>query len=416
MSKSQRTWLRNLCLLCTAGMLMLTGCDPVTNNNAVEEPTKEEKAEQILAKDGQPIAGQYIVVLKKSETDEVDRAKAAQSAELQINTVVNEVAIPEENIRNRYTNSITGFAAQLNDAELEALRKNERVEFIEQDKIIMLSPPKASQSFWCIYFGIGCDYGGGDPQETPYGINRVGGAVDGSGLRAWVIDTGVDLDHADLNVNTQLSTSFVSGESSADDGNGHGTHVAGTIAAVDNSIDVVGVAAGAEIVAVKVLDSSGSGTISSVVGGIDYVAANASPGDVANMSLGGGASTSLDNAVLNAANQGIMFAIAAGNDGANANNYSPARVNHSNVWTVSAIDSNDQFASFSNYANPPVDYAAPGVNVKSLWRNGGVNTISGTSMASPHMAGVLLVTGGNPSVNGFAVGDPDGNADPIAVH
>lgn len=205
----------------------------------------------------------------------------------------------------------------------------------------------------------------------------------------------------------------MSTEPSADDGNGHGTHVSGSIAAVDNDIDVVGVAAGASVVGVKVLNSAGSGTNSGVIDGIDYVAANASGGDVANMSLGGGTSQALDDAVRNAADQGIYFAVAAGNDSDDANNYSPARVEYNNVWTISAIDENDSFASFSNYGNPPIEYAAPGVDVESLWRDNGVNTISGTSMASPHAAGVLLVTCGNPTADGTASGDPDGNADPI---
>jgi subtilisin family serine protease len=134
------------------------------------------------------------------------------------------------------------------------------------------------------------------------------------------------------------------------------------------------------------------------------------------MSLGGGTSQAVDDAVRNAADNGIMFALAAGNDGADANNSSPARVEYNNVWTVSAIDSNDNFASFSNYGNPPIEYAAPGVDVESLWKDGGVNTISGTSMATPHVAGVLLVTGGNPASDGTANGDPDGTPDPIATH
>ncbi len=146
------------------------------------------------------------------------------------------------------------------------------------------------------------------------------------------------------------------------------------------------------------------------------MAANASSGDVAKLSLGGGTSDAVDDAVRNAADQGVMFAIAAGNSGDDANNYSPARVEYNNVWTVSATDSNDGFASFSNWSgptDPPIEYAAPGVDILSLWMNGGTNTISGTSMASPHVAGVLLVTGGNPSSDGTASGDPDGDPDPI---
>jgi subtilisin family serine protease len=160
-------------------------------------------------------------------------------------------------------------------------------------------------------------------------------------------------------------------------------------------------------VAVKVLDSRGSGSYSGVIAGVDYVASVASAGDVANMSLGGPPSQALDDAVINAAAKGILFALAAGNNSNHSGNYSPSRVNAQGVYTVSAMDAANVFASFSNYGNPPVDFCAPGVAVKSTWKDGGYNTISGTSMASPHVAGVLLVTGGNPASDGFVTGDPD---------
>lgn len=406
--------LSKLSAIFVVALLVITSCDQPTNVNKEEtvNPSLKEKAEQLKKKQGQPIPGEYIVVFD----DKVSYSKTtAAKMDRQIDNMLSKHEIAKTAVKSRYKNALGGFSASLSDQQLKSLRNDKSVKYIEQDRIVMLSPPSATDSFWCIYFGIGCDTSGGDPQTTPYGIDRVGGAVASSGT-AWVIDTGVDLDHNDLNVNTQLSTSFVPSESTADDGNGHGTHVAGTIAALDNDIDVVGVAAGASVVGVKVLDSSGSGTYSNVIDGIDYVAANASAGDVANMSLGGSTSQAVDDAVRNAADQGIYFALAAGNDGADANNSSPARVEYNNVWTISAIDSNDSFASFSNYGNPPIEYAAPGVDVKSLWKNNGVNTISGTSMASPHAAGVLLVTGGNPTSDGTATGDPDGTPDPIIFH
>lgn len=252
--------------------------------------------------------------------------------------------------------------------------------------------------------------GGSTAEVVPWGIARVGGPGTASGATAWVIDSGIDLDHPDLNVDVARSKSFIR-DTSPDDGNGHGTHVAGTIAAIDNDIGVVGVAPGALLVAVRVLDRRGSGSYSGVIAGVDYVAANGASGDVANMSLGGPVSQALDDAVVNAAKGGVRFTLAAGNDGADANNYSPARANGANVYTVSAFAEGDTFASFSNYGNPPVDFAEPGVSVKSTYKDGGYNTLSGTSMAAPHLAGILMA--GTVRTDSNVSGDPDGNADPI---
>lgn len=202
-----------------------------------------------------------------------------------------------------------------------------------------------------------------------------------------------------------------------DDGSGHGTHVAGTIAAISgNGVGVVGVAPGATVVPVKVLDRRGYGTYSGVIAGIEFVAREGRSGDVANMSLGGTKSLALNEAVKTAANYGIKFVLAAGNDSKDANEYSPASANHPNIYTISAMDQNDKFAYWSNYGNPPVDYCAPGVNIKSTWKDNGYNTISGTSMAAPHAAGVLLLeslTAGSVTTNGSVNGDRDGDPDPI---
>lgn len=392
-------------LMLVAIALMFTACDQPTDVQQ-ENPTGPEVGQIETS-----IPGQYIVVFKN--LGEGDKMPTAQEIDNTIEAVANTHEIKNNAIMNRYQHSLQGFTAHLTDAQLSRLQGDSRIDYIEKDRIVTFAPPCGTPK------GGPCDGGGGGGsggQTTPWGITRVGGPVASSGT-AWVIDSGIDLDHPDLNVDVNRSRTFVSkgkDSKSADDGNGHGTHVAGTIGALDNNIDVVGVAPGANLVAVKVLDRRGSGSYSDVIAGIDYVAANASSGDVANMSLGGPTSQALDDAVRNAADQGVKFAIAAGNDSDDANNYSPARVEYKNVWSVSAIDDSDIFASFSNYANPPIEFAAPGVSILSTWKNGGTNTISGTSMASPHVAGLLLL--GSITSDGTAINDPDGDADPIASH
>ena len=310
-----------------------------------------------------------------------------------------------------YQHSIKGMALNMSCTAAGAVFGGDSaVMRMTPDSIVSVRAPPS-----CV--GPGCGGGGSTGQETPYGVTRVNGPVDGTGRDAWVIDTGIDLDHPDLNVDASRGFAAITSGKSAgeiDDDHGHGTHVAGSIAAIDNDIDVVGVAAGATVIPVKVLDHRGSGTTSGVIAGIDYVGANASSGDCANMSLGGGISQDLDDAVVAAAaSSGAFFVLAAGNDGDDANNHSPARANGRNVTTISAHDSSDRLASWSNWGNPPVDYAAPGVSIESLRAGGGTTSMSGTSMASPHACAVMMMTNGNPRTSGTVSGDPDGDPDPI---
>ncbi|NVK89535.1 MAG: S8 family serine peptidase [Gammaproteobacteria bacterium] len=312
--------------------------------------------------------------------------------------------------RHVYKHSIKGFSVNMScDDARAAFIGDIEVMSYTPDAIVQISAPPPGK-------GPGGGGGGGEQQTTPWSVTRVGGPVNGNGYTAWVIDTGIDLEHSDLNIDAARGFSaFTKGKNaSVDDGQGHGTHVAGTIAAIDNSQDVVGVAAGATVVPVKVLDSRGSGSISGVIAGVDHVAANAAPGDCANMSLGGGASSALDDAVEQAAqSSGAYFVVAAGNDGSHASNFSPARASGNRVFTISATDSNDNMPSWSNYGNPPVDYAAPGVSILSLKNGGGTTTMSGTSMASPAACAVIMLRNGNPGTDGSAGNDPDGNPDPI---
>jgi len=389
--------MRRSILLLLPLMIFLVSCEM----NSPNEPNLNQEAS--LPANGTPIDNQYIVVMESS-LDGVGLGR--QSVTQAVQSILADQQISSTSVSQVYASSIRGFALTASTEEIQRVANDERVAYVEQDRYMILAKPPWAGG------------GGGDPepsgQTTPWGITRVGGGVSSNGT-AWILDTGVDLDHPDLNVDVARSASFISNGPESDDPNdrnGHGSHVAGTIAAIDNDIDVVGVAAGATVVAVKVLDRRGSGSYSSVVAGVDYVAANGSNGDVANMSLSGPVSQALDDAVANAAASGVKFALAAGNEGTDANGSSPARVNGNNIYTVSAINVDDIFASWSNYGNPPVDYAAPGVGILSTWKNGDTNTISGTSMAAPHVAGLLLL--GQISSDGTAIGDPDGDPDPIA--
>jgi subtilisin family serine protease len=269
-----------------------------------------------------------------------------------------------------YSATIRGFAARLTLAQMQALEGDPLVAYIEADGVMTTVA-----------------------QTLPWGIDRIDADIsstkagDGqdaiSNVNVYIIDTGADAAHADLNVVAHVN--FAGGPNR--DCHGHGTHVAGTVAARDNTIDVVGAAPGAPITGVKVLGCGGSGSTSGVIKGVDWVTANAKKPAIANMSLGGGVSTSLDNAVTKSADSGVFYSIAAGNSGADACNYSPARAGtHNGVATVAATDINNQEASWSNYGSC-VDIWAPGVSILSTKRGGGTTTMSGTSMAAPHVGG-----------------------------
>ncbi|MBX0332027.1 S8 family serine peptidase [Pontibacter sp. HSC-14F20] len=249
-------------------------------------------------------------------------------------------------------------------------------------------------------------------ETLPWNI-EMNGYGDGTGKTVWIIDSGIDTDHPDLNVDFQRSASLIYGDASIEDGFGHGTKVAGIIAAKNNGSGVVGVAADANIVALRVFDNTGYGTVSRAISAVNYVINMAKPGDVVNMSLGSGISSTLDNAVTTAAGRGILFAIAAGNSATDCSVNSPARVNAPGVYTVSAMDQYQNFWSSSNYG-APVDYAAPGVNISSTRIGGGFGSAgSGTSLAAPHVAGILLLRGEVFS-QGIVNGDKDSWPDSIA--
>lgn len=341
----------------------------------------------------------------------VDEAPATHIIQFRSNLGAQQTATAIANeyglsLRSVYQHALQGMAAVVPAGRVRALQRDPRVLRVEENRRV--------RAF---------------AQTLPTGINRINAVlhptanIDGSDERVdvdvAVLDTGADLDHPDLNIHSYThcarrgpsNTTCADNNSGADDSYGHGTHVSGTIAALDNDIGVVGVAPGARLWVVKVLDNQGSGYLNWVLAGIDYVTAHAFEIDVANMSLGfNGTSVILDTALANSVAAGVVYAVAAGNERLDVSQVSPG--GHPDVITVSALADfdgqpggftdvtvgfsscterdDDSFGCFSNFG-AGVDILAPGLLILSTWPGGGTNTISGTSMASPHVAGAAAL-------------------------
>jgi subtilisin family serine protease len=278
-----------------------------------------------------------------------------------------------------YTHALNGFAGAISDAARQGLLRDNRVVRVEPDGIATIVTTEANATW-------GLDRV--DQHALPLS-NTYSYTNDGTGVHAYIIDTGIRFDHSEFGGRAVSGYDAVDG-GSADDCNGHGTHVSGTVGGT-----TYGVAKGVALVGVRVLNCSGSGTWSGVIAGMDWVTANHSSPAVANMSLGGGANSSVDDAVRRMIASGVATAIAAGNgnQGGRAQDacrYSPARV--AEAMTIGATDRTDTKASWSNYGSC-VDWFAPGVGITSSWYTSATatNTISGTSMATPHTAGVAAL-------------------------
>ncbi len=367
----------------TVGAQRPDGDEPLLREGAASSEPDPQKDEASLADEaameaplldagprGQIIDGQYIVVFKEGTTNPQRLAATLARAH-------------GAGVLQSYQHAIKGFAAQLSPQAVRALQAHPDVAYIEPDQIITIVDTQPNATW-------GLDrIGQRDlPLNGSYTYNSTS-----SGVNAYIIDTGIRLTHNDFGGRAVSGYDAIDG-GSADDCNGHGTHVAGTVGG-----GTWGVAKAVRLVAVRVLNCQGSGTNSQVIAGIDWVTANHQDPAVANMSLGGSASTALDNAVTNSINAGITYAVAAGNDNRNACNYSPARVGA--AITVGSTTSSDARSSFSNYGNC-LDIFAPGSSITSAWHtsNTATNTISGPSMASPHTAGVAaLYLQGNPGAS-----------------
>ncbi|MFG2619824.1 S8 family serine peptidase [Streptomyces sp. NPDC048507] len=288
-------------------------------------------------------------------------------------------------LQRTYGSRVNGFSASgLSETEAKRLAADPAVGKVVQNKKFSTKATQPNPPSW------GLDRIDQTAKEGDKKYVYPDGA--GEGVTAYVIDTGIRVTHEDFGGRATSGFDAVDNDDSADDGNGHGTHVAGTIAGTAH-----GVAKKAKLVAVRVLDDNGSGTTEQVVAGIDWVTEHHSGPSVANMSLGGGADEALDEAVRRAVASGITFAVAAGNESADAGQGSPARVPEAITVASSTID--DAQSSFSNFGSV-VDLYAPGSDITSDWNDSdsGTKTISGTSMATPHVAGAAAVyLGGHPS-------------------
>jgi aqualysin 1 len=334
--------------------LALAACSesPTEVNQAVEPSLS-------VAATGRPsVAGRFIVTLR----EKTNPAAVAREHGLQPNYV--------------YTHALTGFAGKISEAARQGLLRDNRVVRVEPDGIATIVSTQTNATW-----GLDRVDQHALPLSTTYTYTNTG-----AGVRAYIIDTGLRFTHNEFGGRATSGFDAIDG-GSADDCNGHGTHVAGTVGGT-----TYGIAKGVDLVGVRVLNCSGSGTWSQVIAGIDWVTGNHAAGTpaVANMSLGGGANSSVDAAVRRMIADGVATALAAGNNGRRACSFSPARVTE--AMTIGATNSSDRKASWSNYGSC-VDWFAPGVSITSAWysSNTATNTISGTSMASPHTAGVAAL-------------------------
>ncbi|MCC5921957.1 MAG: S8 family serine peptidase [Cyclobacteriaceae bacterium] len=380
-----------------------------------EEFITEEQEDIFLNEEGDIIEGEYIVVFhedyltsarsldKGFEDRDTKRefiTEHKRMADQKIASFTRSMQISSESVMDHFDAIIPGFSAKLEDAQVEKLRADSRVRLVEPNRRVQLDPVE-------VYEGSKDEIAEARTgQTTPCAIANAGGFVNSANSNRWIwiVDSGIQMNHPDLNVVADFSRTFA--DNTLNDCNGHGTHVAGTAAAINNTFGVVGVSAGAPVVNIKVFGCSGGSSTATILNGINFVAQNDLPGDVMNLSLGGFfgancANNSSYRAVLqNIGASGTFVAIAAGNSSSAASNFQPACVQGQNLYTVAAMNCDFTFASnYSNFGMNTVRVIATGTNVFSTYLNSGYATLTGTSMATPVIAGILHANNGTIRTN-----------------
>lgn len=365
------------------GVLAIAGFGMVLQYAATSTVEAVQKKGRVIRSE-RAIPGRYIVVFEDWAAGGRGHGSAAESVAAEMSAIYG--GRPDR----IYRFAINGFSAEMTEGQAAALSRDPRVKYVEEDGVISIDTTQ-SNATWGIDRIDQRDL----PLSGTYNFE-----ADGSGVNVYIIDTGIRATHVDFGGRVSGGFTAINDNRGTDDCNGHGTHVAGTAGSA-----TYGVAKNVQLIPVRVLNCQGSGTTSGVISGVDWVTANHISPSVANMSLGGSVSTSLDSAVTNSINSGVVYAVAAGNSNVDACTQSPARA--AAAITVGSTTITDARSSFSNFGTC-VDVFAPGSSITSLWKTSdtATNTISGTSMASPHVAGVAaLVLQGNPGASPAAVAD-----------